>query len=100
MSQLQKYFYVDHKERKRPAISNDYGVYLNECDYDVGLEIDPTSYDQAINSENSTLWLYAMEDELKSMNDNEVWDLVKFPKGIKTIGCKWIFKTKYDSKGN
>ena len=64
------------------------------------MESDPTSYDQAINSENSTLWLYAMEEELKSMKDNEVWDLVELPKGIKTIGCKWIFKTKHDSKGN
>ncbi|RVW41386.1 Retrovirus-related Pol polyprotein from transposon TNT 1-94 [Vitis vinifera] len=88
------------QREKRPAISNDYEVYLNECDYDVGLESDPTSYDQAINSENSTLWLYAMEEELKSMKDNEVWDLVELPKGIKTIGCKWIFKTKHDSKGN
>ena len=60
------------QREKIPAISNDYEVYLNECDYDVGLENDPTSYDQAISSENSTLWLYAMEDELKSMNDNEV----------------------------
>nr|CAN79747.1 hypothetical protein VITISV_008704 [Vitis vinifera] len=41
-----------------------------------------------------------MEEELKSMKDNEVWDLVELPKGIKTIGCKWIFKTKHDSKGN
>ncbi|RVW94724.1 Retrovirus-related Pol polyprotein from transposon TNT 1-94 [Vitis vinifera] len=88
------------QREKRPAISNDYEVYLNECDYDVGLESDPTSYDQAINSENSTLWLYAMEEELKSMKDNEVWDLVELPKIIKTIGCKWIFKTKHDSKGN
>nr|CAN72518.1 hypothetical protein VITISV_022708 [Vitis vinifera] len=41
-----------------------------------------------------------MEEELKSMKDNEVWDLVKLPKGDKTIGCKWIFKTKHDFKGN
>ena len=41
-----------------------------------------------------------MEEELKSMKDNEVWDLVELPKGIKTIGCKRIFKTKYDFKGN
>ena len=67
---------------------------------DVGLESDPTSYDQAINSENSTLWHYDMEEELKSMKYNEVWDLVELPKGIKTIVCKWIFKTKHDSKGN
>ncbi|RVW98915.1 Retrovirus-related Pol polyprotein from transposon TNT 1-94 [Vitis vinifera] len=80
------------QREKRPAISNDYEVYLNECDYDVGLESDPTSYGQAINSKNSTLWLYAMEEELKSMKDNEVWDLVELPKGIKTIGCKWILK--------
>ena len=45
------------QREKRLDISNDYEVYLNECDYDVGLESDPTSYDQAINSENSTLWL-------------------------------------------
>ncbi|WJZ90859.1 hypothetical protein VitviT2T_009976 [Vitis vinifera] len=41
-----------------------------------------------------------MKEELKSMKDNDVWDLVELPKGIKTIGCKWIFKTKHDSKGN
>ncbi|WKA01022.1 hypothetical protein VitviT2T_019330 [Vitis vinifera] len=41
-----------------------------------------------------------MEEELKSMKDNEVWDLVELPKEIETIGCKWIFKTKHDSKGN
>ena len=39
-----------------------------------------------------------MEEELKSMKDNEVWDIVELPKGIKTIGCKWILKTKHDSK--
>ena len=60
------------QKKKKPAISNDYEVYLNECDYDVGLESDPTSYGQTINSENSTLWIYAMEEQLKSMKDNEV----------------------------
>ena len=34
------------------------------------------------------------------MRDNGIWDLVKFPEGAKPIGCKWIFKTKRDSKGN
>ena len=41
-----------------------------------------------------------MEDEMKSMKNNDVWDLVEFPKGTKPIGYKWIFKTKRDSKGN
>jgi len=34
------------------------------------------------------------------MQDNDVWDLVELPENVKPIGCKWIFKTKRDSKGN
>jgi hypothetical protein len=41
-----------------------------------------------------------MQDEMRSMNINKVWDLEKIPNGAKTIGYKWVYKTKYDSKGN
>jgi hypothetical protein len=41
-----------------------------------------------------------MKKELKSMDNNNVWDLVELPKGSKRVGCKWVFKTKRDSKGN
>ena len=41
-----------------------------------------------------------MNDELKFMKDNNVWDLVEFPKGKKPIGYKWVFKIKWDLKGN
>jgi hypothetical protein len=41
-----------------------------------------------------------MEDELESMKMNEVWDLVIIPQGAKIVGCKWVYKTKHDSKGN
>ena len=37
---------------------------------------------------------------MKSMHDNDVWDLVQLLEGLKPIGCKWIFKIKRDSKGN
>jgi hypothetical protein len=37
---------------------------------------------------------------LKSMDSNEVWDLVEILDGAKRVGCKWVYKTKYDSKGN
>jgi hypothetical protein len=42
----------------------------------------------------------AMEDELKSMSTNDVWDLVEIHDGVKPVGCKWVFKIKCDSKGN
>ena len=37
---------------------------------------------------------------MKSMKDNGVGDLIELPEAVKPIGCKWIFKTKRDSKGN
>ena len=41
-----------------------------------------------------------MEHEMNSMSSNDVWDLEEIPKGAKTVGCKWVYKTKYDSNGN
>ena len=41
-----------------------------------------------------------MNDEYKSMQDNDVWDLISLPEGAKPFDCKWIFKTKRDSKGD
>ena len=34
------------------------------------------------------------------MSTNDVWDLEKIPKEAKTVDCKWVYKTKYDSKEN
>ena len=33
------------------------------------------------------------------MSKNKVWSLVDLPNGCRLIGCKWVFKTKCDSKG-
>jgi hypothetical protein len=41
-----------------------------------------------------------MEDEMRSMSINKVWDLEEILKGAKTVSCKWVYKTKCDSKGN
>ena len=51
-------------------------------------------------SDHLSKWLEAMEDEMKSMNANKVWDFEIIPKGAKTVGCKWVYKTKLDSQGN
>ena len=41
-----------------------------------------------------------MKDEMNSMANNQVWDLVELPKGGKVISCKWVFKTRRDFTGN
>ena len=45
-------------------------------------------------------WQKAMEVEMDSMNTNDVWDLEEIPNRAKTVCCKWVYKTKYDSKEN
>jgi len=40
-----------------------------------------------------------MVDEKASLEKNEVWDLVELPIGRKTIGRKWVFKKKMNTKG-
>ncbi|RVW81995.1 Retrovirus-related Pol polyprotein from transposon TNT 1-94 [Vitis vinifera] len=85
---------------RRSTISDDYVVYLQEHEFDMGLEDDPISVSQVKQSSDSEKWIEAMKDEMKSMKDNGVWDLVELPKDVKPIGCKWIFKTKRDSTGN
>lgn len=41
-----------------------------------------------------------MKDELKSMQEKKVWEIIKLPKGVKRVGYKWVFKTKCGSNGH
>ena len=84
--------------RKSP-IPNDYIVYLQELDYNIGAENDPETFSQAMSSKESNLWYNSMKGEMSSKASNRVWDLVELFDGIKAIGSKWVFKTK-DSLGN
>jgi hypothetical protein len=66
----------------------------------IQIEGDPTSFEEVMRGAHSSKWLEAMEDEMRYMNTNRVWDLEKISKGAKTVGCKLVYKMKCDSKGN
>ncbi|RVW64621.1 Retrovirus-related Pol polyprotein from transposon RE1 [Vitis vinifera] len=40
-------------------------------------------------------WKAAMNEEMKSLQKNETWELVKCPPGKKPVGCRWIYTVKY-----
>ena len=80
---------------RRSAISDDYVVFLQEHEVHISVvEDDPINFNQAIESSNSQKCIDAMNEEMKSMKDNDVWDLVPLFEGAKPIGCKWIFKPR------
>ncbi|KAI3751332.1 hypothetical protein L2E82_22401 [Cichorium intybus] len=57
---------------------------------------EPANYREAVAGPESAKWKKAMDSEIKSMYDNQVWNLVDNVPGRKTVGCKWIFKKKTD----
>lgn len=60
----------------------------------------PLIINEDISSDLSSKWDQNTIDELDSMSSDEVWELVKLPKSIKPIGCKWVHITKLYPKGN
>ena len=75
-------------------------MYLEESDYDIGIEEDPILFSQAMSDRNSNLWYDAILDEMNSMAKNHAWDLVELLEQAKATGCKWVYKTKRNSTGN
>lgn len=48
--------------------------------------------------QSSGRWKQAMEEEIKSLQSNEVWELVEPPLGRKIVGSKWVYKVKQDGE--
>ena len=61
---------------------------------------DPLTYEEAMERKDSKSWQEAMESEIQSMYDNQVWNLVDLPEGKKIVRNKWVFKRKIDMNGN
>jgi hypothetical protein len=74
-----------------------YGEWANHVTADI---LEPKDIKGVLKSDEKDKWLDAMENEIKSLKEHGVWDLVKLPEGRKTVGCKWIFKVKQDADGN
>lgn len=69
-----------------------------KCDEPLHHE-DPTSIRELNKREDRTKWEIAMNDEIRSLLENNTWTLTKLPPGRKTVKTKWIFKTKRDNNG-
>uniref|UniRef100_A0A803NAW9 Uncharacterized protein n=1 Tax=Chenopodium quinoa TaxID=63459 RepID=A0A803NAW9_CHEQI len=57
---------------------------------------DPVLFKSAVTDQN---WVSAMNKELDQCEQNGTWEVTMLLEGKRTIGCKWIYKTKYKSNG-
>ena len=44
-------------------------------------------------------WRDVMDEEIRSIEKNDTWELISLPKWHKAIGVKWVCKTKKNAKG-
>ena len=44
-------------------------------------------------------WKAAMNEEMKSLQKNETWELVDRPQGKKPVGCRWVYTVKNKADG-
>jgi len=60
---------------------------------------EPKSYRQAKVSPQWSDWKKAMDDELKSLKENDVWHVTPKPVGRKIVASRWVFKAKGNAQG-
>ena len=51
------------------------------------MEGNSTSFEKAMRGVHSSKWQEAKEDEMKSINTNDVWDLEVILNGANIVGC-------------
>lgn len=63
----------------------------------VAKEVDPhepSTYKEVVTGTEFVQWLAAMGDEMKSLENNQTWELARRLPGRKVVTCKWLFKKK------
>ncbi|GKF84232.1 retrotransposon protein, putative, ty1-copia subclass, partial [Tanacetum coccineum] len=74
-------------------------LYVDAEEHELGDLNEPGNYKASLLDPESNKWLNAMNVEMQSIRDNEVWELVDLPPNGKTVGHKWLFKKKSNMDG-
>ncbi|GJY58258.1 retrotransposon protein, putative, ty1-copia subclass [Tanacetum coccineum] len=83
-----------------PQALDRYGFYVDVEEQELGDLNKPPNYKAALSDPKSDKWLEAMNTEMQSMKDNQVWYLVDLTPNGRTVGSKCLFKKKTDMDDN
>jgi hypothetical protein len=75
-------------------------IVLDKIPILLNIEEDPKTYEETMASRDAAFWKEAINDEMDSILSNNTWILVDLPHGSKPIGCKWVFRRKYNTDGS
>ncbi|XP_014503350.1 uncharacterized protein LOC106763698 [Vigna radiata var. radiata] len=63
----------------------------------ISSNVEPTCYSAA---SKQPQWVKAMHAELDALQANNTWEITTLPPNKTAIGCRWIYKIKYNSDGS
>ncbi|KAH9705236.1 retrovirus-related pol polyprotein from transposon RE1 [Citrus sinensis] len=58
--------------------------------------VEPASFAKAVRDPK---WREAMYSELQALENNDTWTVASLPPGKRAIGCKWVYRIKYNADG-
>lgn len=94
------------RQRKAPNYLDDYidpesvDTLGNFVHHAYRISDSPSNYFEAVSSSNSQEWKNAMDEEMRSLQENNTYELTTLPEGQYPIGGKWIFTIKEDKFHN
>ena len=74
------------RERRAP---DRFGEWVTMASKDI---VEPATVSEALHGPHSEQWREAMQEEIDSLQENDVYELTELPRGRKAVGCKWVFK--------
>jgi transposase InsO family protein len=60
---------------------------------------EPVTYAQAVQGPDQAAWKEAMDEEVRSLRQNDTWSLVDLPPDRKALHGKWVYKLKRGPQG-
>ena len=81
-------------------VENNRQVVLNKVLIMFNTKDDPKKCVEVMASKDLAFWKEAVNKEMDLVLSNNTWVLVDLPTGSKPIGCKWVFRRKFNIDGS
>ena len=60
-------------------------------------EDEPEWFEEAMSHQYKNKWIKTIQEEIKSLNENYMYDLVKLPMGKRALKNKWVYRLKTEN---
>ena len=82
------------RERKQPDYLKDYSLSATIDHAYAVISSIPETYEEAISSNDATLWKAAMDKEIETLNLNDTWKVQPLPSGRSETKGRWVYTLK------